>query len=107
MSAVAADSGIGVWIGGHPPGPQGHRRAPPFSRFFLLDRHHRSVPRRATRTRLVGVPAAAALEPGVHWLGTTGQGQDVLAQLVVRARGTSLAIGISASASSSSWSARP
>ncbi len=41
-------------------------------------------------TALVGIP----LQPpsGQHWLGTTGQGQDVLAQLVVGTR-TSLVIG--------------
>ena len=43
-------------------------------------------------TELVGIP----MQPpsAEHWLGTTGQGQDVLAQLVVGTR-TSLLIGFS------------
>lgn len=44
-------------------------------------------------------PVARPLEPpsAAHWLGTTGQGQDVLAQLVVGARST-LAVGLSVGA---------
>ncbi|NNE42935.1 MAG: ABC transporter permease [Gemmatimonadetes bacterium] len=84
----ARDSGIGVWV----QAIRRDRKATVGSAilgFFLLIAI--IGPFLVTDPdALVGVPLQAP--SAEHWLGTTGQGQDVLAQLVVGTR-TSLAIG--------------